>query len=78
MDNLALTKVELIEWLTRIEDESLLEKIKDLKEKASSSSSTLKPMTSEEYRSMLNQAEEDLKNGKVTSQADLEREATKW
>ena len=38
----------------------------------------MKPMTSIEYKSMLDEAEADLKNGRVTSQEDLEKESSNW
>jgi hypothetical protein len=78
--DLAAKKVELIEWLTRIEDRSLLEKIEDLKKKAFTESyeSRMKPMTSQQYKSFLEQSEEDYNNGRITSQEDLEKESDNW
>lgn len=78
--DLAAKKVELIEWLTRIEDRSLLEKIEDLKKKnfAESYESRMKPMTSEQYKSLLDQSEEDYKNGRVTTQEDIKKESDNW
>lgn len=80
MENLALKKVELIEWLTKIEDQALLEQIEAVRLKAISEKqeSKLKTMTSTEYHAMLAQAEEDFKNGRVTSQEDFEKEAPNW
>ena len=78
--DLAAKKVELIEWLARIEDRSLLEKIEDLKKKTFTESyeSQMKPMTSKQYKSLLDQSEEDYKSGRVTSQGDLEKESDDW
>ncbi len=78
--DLAAKKVELIEWLTRIEDRSLLEKIEDLKKKAivESYESRMRPMTSEQYKSLLDKSEEDYKSGRVTSQEDLDKESDNW
>lgn len=78
--NIAVKKVELIEWLVGVEDTSLLEQVDSLKKKAIAAAyeSKMKPMTSEEYKSMLDQAEDDLKNRRVTSQEDLEKESLNW
>ena len=78
--NIAAKKGELIEWLVGVEDTSLLEQVDSLKKKAIAAAyeSKMKPMTSEEYKSMLDKAEEDFKNGRVTSQEDLEKESLNW
>lgn len=78
--NIAAKKIELIEWLARIHDKSLLEKIEILKKKsiAETYESRMKPMTSQQYKSLLDQAEKDYKNGNVTSQEDLEKESENW
>jgi hypothetical protein len=78
--NIAVKKIELIEWLARIQDKSLLKKLEALKKKAIAESyeSKMKPMTSKQYTSLLDQAEEDYKNGRVTSQEDLEKESKNW
>ncbi|MEQ8645956.1 MAG: hypothetical protein RIC06_02140 [Cyclobacteriaceae bacterium] len=78
--NIAVKKVELIEWLTRIEDKSLLDQVDTIKKKAIAESyeAKQKPMSSSRYKSLLDQAEEEYKNGKVTSQEDLEKESENW
>lgn len=78
--NIAVKKVELIAWLTKIDDLSLLEQVDNLKKKslADAYEANLKPMTSLEYKSQLDQAEEEYKNGRVTSQEDIEKESENW
>ena len=78
--NIAVKKVELIEWLTRIQDKSLLEEVEILKKRAITESykSKMKPMTSKQYKSLLDQAEEDYKNGRITSQEGIEKESENW
>ena len=72
--NLALKKIELIEWLTQIEDEATLIQIDTfLKD-----SVKLKKMTDEEFKSMLDKAEVEYSNGKFTNQEDLEKEILNW
>lgn len=78
--NIAVKKVELIEWLAGLEDKSLIEQVDNLKNKAVTQAyeAKMKPMSSAEYKSMLAQAEDDLKNGRVTLQEDMERESSNW
>jgi len=78
--NIAVKKVELIEWLAGIQDKSLLDELETLKKKtiAESYESRMKPMSAQHYKSLLDQSEEDYKNGRVTSQEDLEKESENW
>jgi len=78
--NIAVKKVELIEWLAKLEDKTLLEQVDNLKKKAIKETyqAKMKPMTSTEYSTMLDQAEKDLENGKFTSSEDLEKESSHW
>ena len=78
--DIAVKKVELIAWLTNVQDESLLAEIESLKKKSviEDHQAGLKPMTSDEYKSMLEKAEDDLENGMITPQVDLEKEVRDW
>lgn len=78
--DLAVKKIELIEWLTKIEDQALIEQIDLLKKKVTEQAkdSNLAPMSSQEYKSLLDQAEEDYFKGQVTVQKDLENESNSW
>ena len=78
--DVAAKKVELIEWLARLQDKELLEQVDNLRKKSATEAyqSKLKPMSSWEYKSMLEDAEDDYNKGKVTSQEGLERESSDW
>ena len=78
--SIADKKVELIEWLARLQDRTLLEKVEQLKRQAMSEAyqAGLKPMTSEQYKARLDQAEVDYQRGRITSQKDFEKEAENW
>lgn len=78
--NIAVKKVELIEWLAKLEDKTLLEQVDNLKKKAIKETylAKMKPMTSTKYSAMLDRAEKDLENGKFTSSEDLEKESSHW
>ena len=71
--DIALKKVELIEWLARLQDEKLIQRIdtlkkgsvKDLYEKRI-------PKTMEEVQAKLDQSEKDINAGNVHSQEEVE------
>jgi len=78
--NIALKKVEIIEWLVQLQDESLLEKLENIKIQSIKASyeAKLKPMTSKAYKTLLEEAHEEYQQGKVTSQDALEKESEGW
>ncbi|MBS1543810.1 MAG: hypothetical protein JST14_09270 [Bacteroidetes bacterium] len=78
--DLAVKKVELIEWLTKVNDKSTIRKVENLKNQSIKESyeAKLKPMTSRAYKSMLESSEKDYKKGRVTSQKALEKESESW
>ena len=78
--NLAVKKVELIEWLTQIQDSTVIKKVEGLKKQSIKKSyeASLKPMTQKAYKAMLDRSEEDYKNGRVISQKSLEKESENW
>ncbi len=78
--DIAVKKVELIEWLTRLKDQSMITKIESLKNQSIKASyeANLKPISSEAYRAMLEKSELEYRQGKVTLQQDLEKESETW
>ncbi|AWW28880.1 hypothetical protein DN752_01330 [Echinicola strongylocentroti] len=78
--NIAVKKIELIEWLAGIEDKSLLKQVETLKKKSivEAYEAKMKPMTSQQYSSLLDCAEEDYRNGRTNPQEGLEKESENW
>jgi hypothetical protein len=78
--NIQAKKLNLIEKLIGLSDTTTINKIDKLLNKTviSSYETKLKPMTDSEYKLKLERAEKDLKNGRVISQEDLEKESEKW
>lgn len=78
--DVAVKKVELIEWLARVQDKAVIKKIESLKNQSIKESyeSKLKPMTSKAYKAMLEKSEEDYRKGRVISQSALEKESENW
>jgi hypothetical protein len=61
--DIALKKVELIEWLARVEDKSIIKKVESLKTESLNEKyeANLKPMSSKAYKEMLERSLQDLK-----------------
>ncbi len=78
--NIAVKKVEIIEWLIQLKDEQLIDKVEKLKKQSIKEAyeSRIKPISSKAYKAMLEQAEDDYKQGRVISQERLERESETW
>lgn len=75
----SLRKLTLIEWLDSLQDERLIAKIEQLKNKTQVSTSlSFVPMTKEELIQRAKRAEEDIKAGRLISDEDLEKEAENW
>ena len=78
--DIAVKKVELIEWLTKVQDKTVIKKVESLKNQSIKSSyeAKLKPMSSKAYKAMLEKSEEDYKQGRVISQTALKKESESW
>ncbi|MBS1979413.1 MAG: hypothetical protein JST46_18730 [Bacteroidetes bacterium] len=72
--DIAVKKVELIEWLARLQDEKLIQRIENLK-KASAKElyEQRMPKTSKELELKLSQSNKDIVDAKVHSQENVER-----
>ena len=78
--DIAVKKVELIEWLARVKDKAVIRKVENLKNQSIKESyeAKLKPMSSKAYKAILEKSEEDYKQGRVISQKALEKESKNW
>lgn len=71
--NIAVKKVELIEWLARLQDEKLIERIEIIKKGSLKEAYELRtPKTMEELQEKLNQSEKDISSGNVHTQQEVE------
>lgn len=68
---LAEKKINLISWLTNLNDDKILDHLNRIREKTMSD--RYSPMTEEEYKSSLNEAEEDYKAGRIVGQEELKK-----
>jgi hypothetical protein len=71
--DIALKKVELIEWLVRIQDESLLQSVEALRKKAVADAYQRNtPRTLEELQESLDRSQLDILAGRVYTQDQVE------
>jgi plasmid stabilization system protein ParE len=71
--DIALKKVELIEWLARLQDEKLIQRIETLRKSSIKDLYEQRmPQTKDELKEKLNQSEKDIQEGKVHSQEEVE------
>lgn len=71
--DIAVKKVELIEWLARLQDEKLIERIETLRKGSIKEMYEQRmPKTSKHLLAKLDQSEKDVAEGKVHSQEDVE------
>jgi len=69
-------KLELIEWITRLKDERVLQSLAELKSWESKLPSH--KLTVEELKSRILQSEEDIKSGDYITHEDLLEEIKAW
>ncbi len=71
--DIAVKKVELIEWLARLQDEKLIQRIETLKKGSIKELYEQRmPKTMEELQAKLDKSEKDINTGKVHSQEAVE------
>ena len=71
--DIAIKKVELIEWLARLQDEKLIQRIEALKKGSIKELYEQRtPKTMEEVQAKLDRSERDIQSGKVHSQEEVE------
>jgi predicted metalloendopeptidase len=68
--DIAIKKIELIQWLTNLEDEAMIRKLEKVKKAVGY---PLRPMTTEELESRLSRSEKDIKEGRVYSHDQVEK-----
>lgn len=80
--DIAAKKIELMDWLLHINDESKLKKIIALKlvldNEVVAHTISGYPVDKEEYINMVKEADERISSGKYTTIEDLEKEIENW
>lgn len=75
--NIQAEKLKLIEWLAGLTDQTLIERIKLLKESQSTKTDWWEEISQAE-RDAIDQGLEDARNGKVTSHEEVRKRYEKW
>jgi len=71
--NIAVKKIELIEWLTRLQDEAILQRIDALKKgSVKDIYDERAPKSIKDLQTKLDRSEEDIKAGRVYTQSEVE------
>lgn len=76
--DLQTRKLNLIAYLTQLQDELFFEKLESLILKREDNQSQYKPFTTVELINRIKKSESDLKNGNIKSQEDLEKLSANW
>lgn len=78
--NLQTKKLDLIEWLLQLQDQSIIDKIETLKQKTrvSNYEQRLIPMSHAEFLARINAAEDDIREGRIISHEELDKESENW
>lgn len=66
-------KIDLISWLSNLQDEEILDQLESIRKKSvfDTYQKTLSPMSMEEFENRVAEAEEDIKSGRIISQEEL-------
>ncbi len=80
--NIAVKKLELMDWLLQIKDETKIKKIIALKsvleKNAVAHTISGYPVDKQEYINMVKEADERISSGNFTTVEDLEKEIERW
>ena len=76
--NIQSKKLNLIEHLLLLQDESIINKIEKMLRLPSKQELKHKPMSLDEFYTRVEESEKAIREGKTISQKDLERESENW
>jgi len=72
-------KLELIEWITQITDSNIISKMEKIRKKyIAKTNEELKPLTVREFNKIIDRAEKDAKDNKITLHEDLIEQSENW
>jgi hypothetical protein len=78
--DVSVRKVNFVQEFLRINDETLIDKLENLlhTERKQSFLKDMQPMTLDEFNAMIDQSENDIRNGKCTDANDLLQKIQNW
>ena len=72
-------KLELIEWFAQITDSNIISKMEKIRKKyIAKTNEELKPLTVREFNKIIDRAEKDAKDNKITLHEDLIEQSENW
>ena len=73
-------KLHFVQEFLRLKDESLIDKLNNIlkKERKKKIEKELKPFSEKEFNDLIDSAESDSKNGRLTSARELKNEIDSW
>ena len=80
--DIAVTKLELLDWVMHLRDEAKVEKLLALKATLENEivaySAGGEPLNMDQYNAQIDKGIQDMKEGRITSQEDLFNEMQNW
>jgi hypothetical protein len=77
--NIQLKKLKLIEWIAQISDTDVISKMDKIRKSyISKTKDDVKPMSLAEFYTGIEEAEKDIKSGRVHSHDEVEKESENW
>ena len=77
--DIQLKKYELIEWMTQISDFRILSEIEKIQKKyISKTNKESVPLTIDEFYNSVEKAEDDIKQGRIYTQEEVEKMSENW
>jgi hypothetical protein len=77
--DIQLKKLELIEWIAQMTDAKIISRMDKIRRTyLTMTEGKVKPMSLDEFYASIEKAEKDLKEGKVFSQEEAEKESENW
>ena len=77
--NIQIKKLELIEWIAQVSDINIISKMDNIRKAYNAlSKEKINPMTFEDFYASIDKAEEDIKAGRIYSQAEVGKESENW
>ena len=76
--NALAEKIDIIQWIAGLNDKSILQQLKKIKEQAKAKQQDWWETISEEERQSIERGLEDSKNGRITPHSEVKKKYEKW
>lgn len=77
--DIQIRKLKLIEWIAREKNETIIVGLEKFRKYSHiKTKEKVNPMTIDDFYAMINEAEQDSKNGRVIEQSELVKQSENW